>query len=79
METGEEMYTSQLDLKAKWKHDKVPLMSSFHDFCLFNSTIWYCKNKSEIEIYENDEIFPEINENDIGICLTNKKLMDLGI
>lgn len=37
------------------------------------------QNKSEIEIYENDEIFPEINENDIGIYLTNKKLMDLGI
>lgn len=67
MEIGEEMYTSQLDLKGKWEYDKVPLMSSFHDSCLFNLTIWCCKNKSEIEIYENDEVFPEINESDIGI------------
>ena len=42
-------------------------MSSFHDFCLFNLAIWCCKNKSEVEIYENDEVFPEINESDIGI------------
>lgn len=76
---GEERYTHQLDLKGKWEHDKVPLVFSFYDSCLFNLTIWCCKSKSEIASYESDEGFHAVNESDIGIWLTNKKLAELGI